>query len=124
MSKKCCYLCDQLHKRLFDGDSLPMGYTTLNLLTLSQDSVRVCLPDTHGRIFPWDPPRFGVPPAVLNWLANDLKEQFVKLAQKEASKSIPQLRSSPSDDEKDGGLLTPEDLAYSVKRGKPRADRW
>ena len=78
MSSKCCYLCDQLHKLLFDDDLPPLGYFTWTFLTLSRDSIYVRIPDTHGRIFLWDPPPFEVSQEVLDKLANDLSESSLR----------------------------------------------
>ena len=84
MSGKCCYLCHQLHKHLFDGDLPPLSYLTRTFLTISRDSVHVRIPDTHGRVRPRDTSPFGVPQEVLDKLANDLREKLTEPAQREA----------------------------------------
>ena len=124
VSKKCCYLCDQLHKRLFNGDSCPMGCTASKFLMLYQGPVRVRLPNTHGRIFPWDPPPFGISPEVLKGLANDLSEHLLELAQREVPKRTSQLQSSPesSGDENEGELMDPEDLASIAESTRRKYD--
>ena len=40
----------------------------------------VRLQGTHGRIFAWDPPSFGIPAGVLETLAEKLKVEVVELA--------------------------------------------
>ncbi|GBE85570.1 hypothetical protein SCP_0800870 [Sparassis crispa] len=59
VGKKCCWCCDWL------GRHLPV---------LGQD--RFSLPGTHGKILPWSPPRFGIPPTTLALLEQAPMEQL------------------------------------------------
>lgn len=42
------------------------------------------LPGTHGHMFSWDPPQFGVSQSVLDELADNLKRKVVELAERHA----------------------------------------
>ncbi|TFY61747.1 hypothetical protein EVG20_g6938, partial [Dentipellis fragilis] len=61
VSKKSCWACWQLGQKLF-----------------KKDKITVQLPGTHGTIFQWNPPAFGIPESVLKELADALKEEVVR----------------------------------------------
>ncbi|TFK89002.1 hypothetical protein K466DRAFT_46278 [Polyporus arcularius HHB13444] len=62
---KCCPACTRLSKRLLDGHHF-------------------ILPDSHGVVYPWSPPPFGVPPHVLRALRDDLVAAVVQWAIEQA----------------------------------------
>ncbi|EKM75529.1 hypothetical protein AGABI1DRAFT_116359, partial [Agaricus bisporus var. burnettii JB137-S8] len=70
--KKCCYMCSVLGQVLSAGDKDDFN------------KVNMQLPGTHGRMLSWDPPQFGVSQSVLDELANNLKQQVIKVAERNA----------------------------------------
>ncbi|XP_006462305.1 hypothetical protein AGABI2DRAFT_119155 [Agaricus bisporus var. bisporus H97] len=72
VSKKCCYMCSLL------GQALSAGSTA------DFNGVIMQLPGTHGHMFSWDPPQFGVSQSVLDELADNLKRKVVELAERHA----------------------------------------
>ncbi|TFY64081.1 hypothetical protein EVG20_g6061 [Dentipellis fragilis] len=85
VGKKSCWTCWWLGQKLF-----------------ADKHIDIRLPGTHGTIFPWDPPVFGIPTAVLKDLVDALKKKVVQKAIHEAylqkstsSQSSP--RSAPPD---------------------------
>ncbi|EIM84150.1 uncharacterized protein STEHIDRAFT_148783 [Stereum hirsutum FP-91666 SS1] len=63
VSKKCCWACWQLGRKLFKNDDSDLQ-----------------LPGTHGTVFHWDPPTFGIPVEVLKELVGDLEKETVQRA--------------------------------------------
>ena len=55
VSEECCWCCDWLSKNL---------------------ESQFTLPGTHGMIYPWDPPKFGVSELVLKKLEGELWNQL------------------------------------------------
>ncbi|KAL4074782.1 hypothetical protein V8B97DRAFT_1868240 [Scleroderma yunnanense] len=55
VSKKCCWCCDWLGRRL---------------------KTRFVLPGTHGIMYPWDPPKFGVSVSLLKRLEEELWKEL------------------------------------------------
>ena len=49
-------------------------------LCAAGSSKTIRLPGSHGHVFPWDPPSFGVPDAILVKLAQKLREDILRLA--------------------------------------------
>ncbi|KZV70414.1 hypothetical protein PENSPDRAFT_579395, partial [Peniophora sp. CONT] len=62
VSKKCCWTCWQLYKLLEACDS---GFD---------------LPGSHGTIYAWSPPEFGIPIAVLRDLRHGLLKEAGRVA--------------------------------------------
>ena len=56
------------------------------------------LPGSHGHIFPWDPPSFGVPDNVLEEMAKRLQEKILKCAVENLDQDKSQ-QSSPTSTE-------------------------
>lgn len=54
---------------------------------LTDDDINVQLPGTHGTIFQWDPPHFGISKEVLQELVDELKKEVVRLAVEAANES-------------------------------------
>ncbi|KAF7768442.1 hypothetical protein Agabi119p4_7685 [Agaricus bisporus var. burnettii] len=84
VSKKCCYMCSLLGQALSAGDNDDFN------------NVNMQLPGTHGHMFSWDPPQFGVSQSVLDGLANNLKQEVIKVAERNAPDQIGTQQSSPA----------------------------
>ena len=52
------------------------------------------LPGSHGHVFPWDPPSFGVPDDVLVSMAMRLREEIIQCAIKAAPRRKDQSQQS------------------------------
>ena len=60
------------------------------------------LPGSHGHVFPWDPPSFGVPDNVLASMATRLRKEIIKCAIDKAPRRKDQSQqSSPTSVPKD-----------------------
>ncbi|KAI1786875.1 hypothetical protein LXA43DRAFT_1098824 [Ganoderma leucocontextum] len=66
-TKKCCYMCYRLRDLLLGGAG-------------QNASEQLYLKGTHGHMFPWDVPDFGIPDDVLVQLVDELKEKMFLLA--------------------------------------------
>lgn len=64
--------------------SSKLSYTTFADV-LSTLDITVQLPGTHGIIFSWDPPSFGIPAEVLKELVKDLEAEVVRWAVEQAN---------------------------------------
>ncbi|KAI0781891.1 hypothetical protein C8Q75DRAFT_545321 [Abortiporus biennis] len=65
------------------------------------------LPGTHGHVFPWDPPSFGIPDMILEKLVQKLRQDIICLAFKNASTiSNRSGQLSPTSDEGEGRRIT------------------
>ena len=62
-------VCSRLHAIHSQADSC-----------VARSSKTLRLPGSHGHVFPWDPPSFGVPDAILVKLAQKLREDILRLA--------------------------------------------
>ena len=80
------------------------GFAKPRLVGSPESQGGVHLPGSHGHIFPWDPPAFGIPDEVLVILAKTLQADAVRLAIEKTSERANRSgwQSSPtseSDDE-------------------------
>ncbi|KAI0781887.1 hypothetical protein C8Q75DRAFT_545185 [Abortiporus biennis] len=88
-SKKCCYMCHLLGEYMFNESSENLTPT-------------IHLPGTHGHVFPWDPPSFGIPDTILDKLAQKLRQDIIRLAVNNASTITNRSgQSSPTSDSGD-----------------------
>jgi hypothetical protein len=86
---------------------------------LSKDTADTfLLPGTHGIVFPWTPPSFGIPQTVLKGLEQRLEEKLVEVTQnwitheaiiRSSGQSIP---ASQSSHEADEDIPLPIDLLW------------
>jgi hypothetical protein len=113
-SKKCCWTCHRLGEKLFDMQhhglvlgtrlqptrkalSMFNGESSTLILFKSAESpfsiridIKLQLPGTHGIVFGWDPPSFGVPSAIWEDLARELREMVVQVAfEQTGGKEVP-----------------------------------
>ncbi|KAI0759235.1 hypothetical protein BD413DRAFT_675065 [Trametes elegans] len=82
VSKKCCYCCNLLAKLI---NASPQGGLTLSL------------PGTHGTIFPWLPPSFGIDTEHLQQIRDKLFIQFHDIVMKQIV-DLASTQSSPVSD--------------------------
>ena len=87
----------------FTVRNCPHPSARLTQLWLAGSPKSLHLPGSHGHIFPWDPPSFGVPDEVLEKIAKTLQAEAVRLAIEDAaikkSRSGQSSLASGSDDE-------------------------
>ena len=83
----------------------PRPCAELTRLWLAGSPRSLHLPGSHGHVFPWDPPSFGVSDEVLVKLARKLQDEAIRLAIEDASEKVSRSRQSPpasvSDDDED-----------------------
>jgi hypothetical protein len=96
---QCSLAAQTVSAPAFDLVSLPFSLKII----VNRSSVKLQLPDTHGIIFRWDPPSFGIPVPVLEQLADELMKKASKVVKDKAGVKYipPSQQSSPtlSDDE-------------------------
>ncbi|KAI0773188.1 hypothetical protein BD413DRAFT_678083 [Trametes elegans] len=90
VSKKCCYCCDILAKLI---NASPQG------------GLMISLPGSHGTIFPWLPPSFGINTEHLQQLRNKLFIQFHDIVVKQIVDLASTQLSPVSDDSEDSQEL-------------------
>ncbi|KAI0308791.1 hypothetical protein OF83DRAFT_169147 [Amylostereum chailletii] len=109
--KKCCWTCWRLGQKLFNQQSGSQDGPT--------DVKRLELPGTHGIVYPWDPPAFGIPEGVLASLALELRSEVVRRAIEASENLDAQSRQSSPPSLRDNVVLM--DLADDFRVSRLRS---
>jgi len=77
VGKKCCWCCWRLSE-LLDQEASKRSLRNQDAGSGSHPGIppHFVLRGTHGSIFPWYPPQFGIPPGILETLRDELVEQL------------------------------------------------